>query len=335
MKKINVAVIGGGTGTTAVLSDLKNYNDLDISVVVGMADDGGSNAVIRDEFGLLPLSDLRKSIIALSEVGEGSLRDLFVYRFDKGNGLSGHTLGNLMMMALTEITGTEVGAIEKLRKLFLVKGKVFPVTLGSTHLVAEYENGAKVKGEHLIDEPKLPHELGRITKLSLYPEVASNPAAIKALEEADYIIAGPGDLYTTTLASLVVSGISEAIAENKGKFIFISNLMTKCGQTTGMRASDLVGEIAKYAGRKPDLVIVHEGKLPEDILKKYAEDGESPIEDDLGGGRKVVRANLVNAKEIIREKGDVLKRSLIRHDSVKLAKIIYKIFKDEKCGYKA
>lgn len=328
-KKINVVVIGGGTGTTAVLSNLKNYNDLDISVVVGMADDGGSNAVIRDEFGRLPLSDLRKSIIALSEVGDGILRDLFVYRFDKGNGLSGHTLGNLMMMALTEITGSEVQAVEKLRKLFLVKGKVIPVTLGMTHLVAEYENGAKVKGEHLIDEPQLSHELGRIIKLSLFPEVASNPAAIKALEKADFIIAGPGDFYTTTLASLVVPGIPEAIAKNKGTFIFVSNLMTKYGQTNGMKARDLVREITKYANRKPDVVIVHEGKLPENILKKYAADGESPIEDNLGSNREVVRTNLVNGKEVIKDKGDVLKRSLIRHDSKKLGETIYGIIKNK------
>lgn len=334
MKKKKVVVIGGGTGTTAVLSKLKEYPNLDISVIVSMTDDGGSNAIIRDEFGLLPLSDLRKSIIALSDVGNGTLRELFVYRFGKGNGLTGHTLGNLMMMALTEITGSEVGAVEASRKLFRVKGKVIPVTLHHTDLVASYDSGREVKGEHLIDEPSLPDSLGRIEKLFLSCETLANPTAIAVIKEADFIIAGPGDLYTTTFASLVVPGISAAIQESRAKFIFISNLMSKFGQTTDMKISDLVSEVTKYSGRQPDVVVVHKGEFPKSILKKYAEQREWPIEDDLPKNTfyRVVRGDLVGKKEVKKDKGDTLKRSLIRHDSSKLGKALYNIISGKKAA---
>jgi uncharacterized cofD-like protein len=152
---MKITVIGGGTGTSTVLEGLKKYKDLDISIIVGMMDDGGSNAVVRDEFGLLPFSDLRKSIIALSQENEGGiLRDLFTYRFSEGEGLKGHTLGNLLMIAMTDITGSEIGAIETFKYLFSVGGDILPVTLDKVKLVAEYSNGKKVIGEHLIDEPE-------------------------------------------------------------------------------------------------------------------------------------------------------------------------------------
>jgi len=151
--KRKVVIIGGGTGTTAVLLGLKKYKDLCISVIVSMTDDGGSNAVVRDEFGLLPLSDLRKSIIALSKTENGVLRDVFTYRFEEGEGLRGHTLGNLIMMGLSRMYGTEQDAIDAASKLFAVRGKIIPVTYDDVRLVAEYRDGTKVKGEHLIDEP--------------------------------------------------------------------------------------------------------------------------------------------------------------------------------------
>ena len=152
---LKIVVIGGGTGTIPVLSGLKQFSEFDLQVIVSMTDDGGSNAVIRDEFGLLPLSDLRKSIIALSQNDDKLLRDIFTYRFSKGEGLIGHTLGNLILMGLTETTGSEIGAIEAVSKLFNVKGKVIPVTLDSTKLVADYTDGTKIKGEHIIDEPEI------------------------------------------------------------------------------------------------------------------------------------------------------------------------------------
>ncbi len=325
MKKI--VVIGGGTGTMAVLSGLKKYPDLDLHVIVSMTDDGGSNQVVRDEFGLLPLSDLRKSLIALAQTENQLLRQLFVYRFDKGNGISGHTLGNLMMIALTDITGSEIGAIEACKKLFHVKGKVIPVTLEQTRLVAEYDDGERVEGEHFIDEPEEKWQR-RIRSLTLSENVAAHSEAIESIKNADYIVAGPGDLYTSTLANIIIGDIAQEIQKSPAKFVFINNLMTKKGQTHGMSATHLINEITKYSGRVPDVVLQHQGEFHTDILKKYRERGEHPIEDDVVANPpyELVRTHLTHDGLEKAEKGDTLVRSLIRHDAEKLANALYSIF---------
>ena len=329
MRKKKVVIIGGGTGTTAVLSTLKKFSDLELCVIVATTDDGGSNAVIRDEFGLLPLSDLRKSIIALSENNNDILRSLFTYRFKKGRGLAGHTLGNLIMTGLSEIYGSEIEAIEAAKKIFRVKGKVVPVTLQKTNLVAIYTDGKRIRGEHLIDEPNVTTKSRRIRTLMLSKKIKANPLAINEILLADYIIAGPGDLYTTTFASLIVPGVAKAIKNSSAKLIFVNNLMTKFGQTGGMKASDLVFEFQKYAGRKPDVVLLNSGILPKNILKKYASQKEFPIADNLPKNTvQVVRADLVGREMIKREKGDMMKRSLIRHDSERLGKELYKIINE-------
>lgn len=328
MKK-KVVVIGGGTGTVSVLNGLKEYTDLiDISVIVNMTDDGGSNAVVRDEFGILPLSDLRKSIIALADKGNGTLRELFTYRFEEGDGLSGHTLGNLIMMALTRITGTEVKAIEEASKLFNILGEILPVTLDDVRLCAKYSNGETVTGEHLIDEPENFDTNHHIEELTVTPNAAAYPPVLERLKEADFIIIGPGDLYTSTLCNIVVDSVSDAIANSKAKVVFISNLMTKLGQTHGMSHTDLANEISKYSKRRPDYVLINSREIPEDIKEKYADAKEFVIEDDLNNNNyEVLREDLIGEREIKRTKGDVLKRSLVRHDSKKLANVlIEKVF---------
>jgi uncharacterized cofD-like protein len=327
MKKKKVVVIGGGTGTIPVLTGLKQFNDLDISVIVSMTDDGGSNAVIRDEFGLLPLSDLRKSIIALSQTNNKLLRDIFTYRFSKGEGLAGHTLGNLILMGLSEIAGSEQAATKAVSDLFNVQGQVIPVTLEHATLVAEYTDGTRIEGEHVIDEPEDLRPKAHIQHLLLVPEARANIEAVRAIQEADVIIAGPGDLNTSTLANIIVRGIPEALQKNKGIFVFISNLMTKLGQTHGFKASDHLKELTKYTGRAPDMVVVNKGVFNDTILTKYHSRGEKPVEDDLDGlsGSKVIRASVVDFHEEVQQKGDTLVRSLIRHDAKKLAQVLKKI----------
>lgn len=326
MPKKKIVVIGGGTGTVAVLSGLQDITGVELSVIVSMTDDGGSNAVVRDEFGLLPLSDLRKSIIALAKTDNQLLRQLFTYRFAKGAGLSGHTLGNLMMMALADITGSEMGAVIAACSLFKVRGRVIPVTLSHTKLAAQYDNGKRVVGEHFIDEPGA-FKKERITNLSLKPRVRAFKEAVRAIGSADYIIVGPGDLYTSTLANVIVDGIPEAIKKSKGKIIFINNLMTKKGQTHGMAAKDLVQEAARYMRRLPDFVVVNKNGFQATTLKKYAKKGEFPIQDNLGNdaGYKVVRADVVANDEVNKDQGDTLARSLIRHDPNKLGRVLRKI----------
>lgn len=322
-----VVVIGGGTGTVAVLSGLKYNTDVTLSAIVNMTDDGGSNRVVRDEFGLLPLSDLRKSIVALADAGNGIFRELFTYRFDKGEGLSSHTLGNLMLMALSDITGSEIGAIEAASKIFNCRGKVIPVTLDDVRLVAKYDDGRTVTGEHLIDEPE-ENPSAKIIELSLSEEAEAYEEAIKAIEEADFIIAGPGDLYTSTICNIIVNGISEAIKNSKGKYIFINNLMTKKGQTHWMKASDLVAEVSRYSQRQPDYVLLNNGEIPAPTLKRYEEKGEFIIVDDLQDGSEyqIIRTDIVANDEVVQDKGDALVRSLVRHDHEELAKVLLSIF---------
>src|SRR3989344_5238309 len=208
MNKKKIVVIGGGTRTYTVLSGLKKYPELDLSVIVSMMDSGGSNRVIRDEFGLLPTSDIRQCMVALSsEKPSEIVRELFTYRYNQGTGISGMTFGNLFMAALTDIYGSQEEAIEKTCEILDVQGEILPVTYDNVQLVARYESGRQVLGEHYIDEPD--PELGKykIIELELIPQAKVNPKAIKALMQADLIILGPGDLYTSVICNLIVKGI--------------------------------------------------------------------------------------------------------------------------------
>ncbi len=327
---MNITVMGGGTGSSNVLKGLKEYRDLHLSVIVGTMDDGGSNAVIRDELGLLPLSDIRKSIIALAEDSDkGLIRELFTYRFPEGKGLKGHTLGNLLMAAMTDITDSEIGAIEAFKYLFEIRGDIIPVTLDDVKLVAEYDDGTKIEGEHLIDEPEIDR---KIMKFYLNSNSKASEGAIGAIMNSDFVVIGPGDLYTTSLATIIVPGISEALRESKAKIVFIPNLMSKMGQTRGLTQRSMVELLEQYLDKKVDILLVSNGQLPQKALERYLNQGEHVFEDDLSqsGGREMVREDLVANSVIKRDKGDELARSLIRHDPEKLGKELYKIFRKNK-----
>ncbi len=326
---MKITTIGGGTGTTSVLKGLRDYPDLEINAIVSMTDDGGSNASVRDEFGLLPLSDLRKSIIALSRRDKDEMfRSLFMYRFSKGNGISGHTLGNLIMIALSDITGDEVKAIKACRELFDIRGNIIPVTLDKVRLVADYSDGTRLIGEHLIDESGK-HKA--ITKLSVNGKAKANEDAIETIVSSDFIVIGPGDLYTSLIANLVIPGIPEAIQRSKGKVVYISNLMSKVGETRGYKHSDLVSEIEKYVGRSVDYLLINSASFPDDVLAKYKADGEEPFIDDVTKSTfpnlEVIREDLVSNMAVKKKKGDTLKRSLIRHSSAKLGRELYGLFR--------
>jgi len=321
MKKITV--LGGGTGSIPVLSGLKKYEDIDLKVIVNMTDDGGSNAVVRDQFGLLPLSDLRKSILALSKLDDPLMRDVFTYRFEKGDGLKGHTLGNLILMGLSEITGSEKKAIKYASEMFGLAGMVLPVTFEQTHLVAEYTDGTFVKSEHLIDEPE-EGNIRKIKNLSVEPRVPASHRAVDAIIEADYIILGPGDLYTTTLANIVIDGMKEAFAKTNAKIIFIMNLMTKKGQTHDMKGKEIAEEVEKYIGKKIDMILFNNGEIPEEVIKLYEEKGEQKIESDFGEDKRIIKADIIGGKQE-KQKGDDLVRSFIRHDAEKLSEVLYKL----------
>lgn len=320
----NIVVVGGGTGTFVVLRGLKYYPHR-ISAIVTMADSGGSNKRLRDEFGLLPTSDIRQCLVALSEEngGVGLLRKLFMYRFEKGKGISGMTFGNLFMAALSDILGSQKEAIRQTGKVLRIHGTVIPVSFTDTNLYARYEDGRVLTEEHLIDEP--PHEgTLKITDIYLKPRATANPEAINAISRADLIVLGPGDLYTSLIPNLLVEGVADAIARSQAKIVFVLNLMTKYGQTYNFTAGDHLRVLEGFIGKTIGYVVINNGPLNRQALKIYAQYHEFPVVDDLtaGGYFQVVRAAVASRGIARKSKSDALTRSLIRHDSQRLAQVL-------------
>lgn len=324
-----IVVIGGGSGTYSLLQGLKkHWQTYDIVKIVSMADSGGSTGRLRDEFGQLPIGDARMGLAALAPASDHTdqlLRELFLYRFDKGEGLSGHNFGNLFLVALTDILGSEAKAIKAAARILRLRGEVLPVTEDNVHLVATYEDGVTVVGEHDIDEPALDRENARIVELVTDKTAHIGEEADQAIRTADLIVLGPGDLYTSLLANSVIKGFSEAIQASKGKFVFVLNLMTRPGQTRGMQATDYYKEIKRYSGRPIDAVLVNTTPLPADILERYQLEGDIPVENDIVDECPLIEGDFLAEEVVERKQGDILKRSLIRHDADKLTEAILKL----------
>ncbi len=326
--RAKVVVVGGGTGTYTLLRGLKRYSDqIAIKAIVTMADSGGSTGRLRDEFGQLPVGDIRQALAALSTDIPGTpnlLRDLFLYRFDKGDGLSGHNFGNLFLTALTDLLGSEAAAIEAASTLLRVSGQVIPVTHEQTHLVARFMSGREVIGEHAIDEPAIEHHADRIIELSLSTTASISDDAHEAIVTADIIILGPGDFYTSILANAVVDGFVDALRESQATVMYVANLMARPGQTIGMHLPEYLTELQTYLGRLPDLVLTPDTPLPTDLLDRYREEeAVHPVLYTKSELPVIVRsAPIVSVAPVVKQTGDVLTRSLIRHDSDALAREI-------------
>ncbi len=322
LKKI--VVIGGGTGTYTVLSGLKKYTP-HLTAIVTMMDSGGSSGRLRDEFGQLPAGDVRQALVALSSESS-ALRELFNYRYSKGGGLEGHSFGNLFLTALAETTGGMDKAVQEASAILNIQGKVLPITTTDSTLIAEYEDGRIVEGEGNIDEPE---NIGDVKIKSIYlkPRATVYEPSLQAIAEADLIVMGPGDLYTSLIPNLLVAGVGEAIQKSPAKKVYIMNLMTKFGQTYGFKASDFIGELEKYVGQCINFVLINNKELPKDVIERYyEEDKDVPVQDDLqDNGFQIIRNDFLASDPVKKKSGDVLKRSLLRHDSDKLAQAIMEV----------
>ncbi|MCF6149978.1 MAG: uridine diphosphate-N-acetylglucosamine-binding protein YvcK [Candidatus Kuenenia sp.] len=322
---LKIVAIGGGTGLPIMLEGSKTYSK-HLTAMVTVTDSGRSSGILREEFGILPPGDARNCLIALSETEEQEqeLYQLFQYRFDKGS-LKGMSLGNLLMTALTDITGSFEQAIKKASKILNIRGKVLPSTLEDTHICAELEDGTYVEEEFNVRAVGKPP----IKKVFLKNEnVEPLPEAVEEIMNADIVVIGPGSLYTSLITNLLVSGICTAICNCNAIKIYICNIVTQPGQTDNYKVSDHIKAINKYLENGiVDYVIVN-NKIPrKEILDKYKKEGAALAEFDEGvNGLNVdiKKADLVedfDKKRILWEKQD-----LLRHDPDKLADAVFRVY---------
>lgn len=326
MTKIpRILTIGGGTGSYVTLMGLKKY-DLKLTAVVTMTDSGGSSGKLRDELGVLPPGDIRQCLVALSESSK-LLRDMFNYRFEEG-GLKGHSFGNIFLSVLEKNTGSMKKAISEIGKILRIKGNVVPITFTkNTNLCVDLADGKTIVGETHIDVLEKTTQRAKIVKAYLKPEAELNEDARKAIEQANCIIIGPGDLYTSIIPNLLVTGVKNTIKNSRSKKIFVMNLMTKSGQTTGYSAKDHMDDLEKYLGKNViDYVLINSKMPSKATLSWYEEFGEHPVVGEINATNyKVVRKSLIKDVIIKADRNDELRRGIIRHDPEKLAREIISI----------
>ena len=309
-----VVVMGGGTGTFSVISALKQM-EVNITTVIAVSDSGGSTGRIRDEFGFQPVGDLRQSLAALAEnQDENWIQNILLYRFDKGTGLKGHNLGNLILTALQDMTGSTADALRIAGKVFKLQGRVLPVTDENVNLKIFYEDGSFEIGEHILDEnPEVPK---KIEKVSLEPNCSLSSDAKEALLNANYIIVGPGDYYASLMATLVLKDIPEVFSKTNAKIIYITNLMTRKTQTQGMTVKDHVNGIEAVLRRSFDHILINSGEINPESLEHYAGEGEFPVVNDLIKDSRAIILPLASSKTVNKKESDIAHRSLIRHDPI-------------------
>ena len=310
-----VVVIGGGTGLSTMLRGLKQYTS-HITAIVTVGDDGGGSGKLREDLGMLPPGDIRNCILALADT-EPLMEDLLQYRFTEGS-LKGQCFGNLFLAAMAGISENFEDAVQKMSSVLAVKGKVLPVTLDDMKLVAELENGEIIEGESKIPSEVIVRKT-RIKKLAIKP-IDAKPLeeAIKAINNADVIIMGPGSLYTSIIPNLLVKGIPEAICKSPAKKVYISNVMTQPGETDGFKVSNHLKVLMDYGvAENIDYVIANNGIIPPDIKEKYAKENAELVVLDY--------ENISNLNVNVIE-ADLIKitKRYVKHNAEKLAELIMK-----------
>ncbi|MBI4982142.1 MAG: YvcK family protein [Candidatus Omnitrophica bacterium] len=305
-----IVTIGGGTGLAVLLSGLKEYTS-NITAVVTVADDGGSSGRLRQEFDILPPGDIRNCLVALADAPT-LMRDLFQFRFDTNSELSGHSFGNLFITVMTRLTGDFEKAIKETSKVLALKGRVIPATLNNVVLEAKYKDGSVITGENKIPKTHLP-----IERVSLKPDQSqATPDAVKAIQEAQIIVLGPGSLYTSVIPNLLIKEISDAVVASSAIKVYVCNAMTQPGETDGYSASDHIKAMINHSHpRVLDYCIVNIGEIPQEILKRYAGENSYLVIND----RKKIE-NM--GYRVIEDDFAVIEKEVIRHDPARLARII-------------
>ncbi|WP_294155991.1 YvcK family protein [uncultured Clostridium sp.] len=324
VKGPKIVVIGGGTGLSTMLRGLKYYTS-NITAIVTVGDDGGGSGDLREDLGMLPPGDIRNCILALADT-EPLMEDLLQYRFKDGR-LKNQSFGNLFLAAMAGISDNFEEAVQKMSSVLAVTGKVIPVTLDNMKLIAKLQNGNIVEGESQIPEEAV-RQNSRIEELMINPENAKAlKEALTAIKEADAIVMGPGSLYTSITSNLLVKDISKAVRKSNAIKIYISNIMTQPGETTGFKVSDHLKVLRKYGGKDiVDYVIVNTGEITEELKEKYSQEGAElvklDVEDIKAMGIKIVGENLVK-----------INNGTVKHDSDKLAEVLADTIMEKKLLY--
>ena len=317
-----IMAVGGGTGLSTLLRGIKTFTR-NITAVVAVTDEGGSSGRIRNEWGMLPPGDVRNCIVALAE-NDNELRSILDFRFDRGE-LSGHSLGNLLLLAVTEMCGDFSTAVKKMNHLLSIRGRVLPVTTEGITLVGKTKNGESVRGE--LDISHHGHELSEI---GLEPEDAKPlHDVISAVDDAEIILLGPGSLFTSVIPNLLLPDFSAKIQSAQVPKVYICNLMTQPEETQGMNIVQHLEWVSAALGCVPDFVIANDEQIPDDIVEAYRQEGASPLYLDRHQREKIrsmgcicIEASIMSVFESAKE-GRVL-----RHDPQKLASVIFQLIRD-------
>lgn len=306
-----IVVIGGGTGLSVLLRGLKKYTS-NLTAIVTVSDDGGSSGRLRAELGVLPPGDIRNCLVALAET-ETIMDKVFQHRFVEESSLKGHNLGNLLLVALAEITGDFTSAIREVSRVLAVRGRVIPATLEQVVLGAVMNDGKTIYGETSVREYQ-----GKIEKLFLVPDDCSPlPETLAALSEADAIVIGPGSLYTSIMPNLLVKGIKEGILTSKATTFYVSNIMTELGETDGFTAADHLKVILNHLDAQIiDYIIVNSGNIGELRLHRYEKEHAIPVivdhEEILQMGVNIIEADLVSENDVAWHDTDKLALAIIK-----------------------
>jgi len=328
---LNIVAIGGGTGLSTLLRGLKAFVGAEgawsvakLSAIVTVTDEGGSSGVLRREFGMLPPGDVRNCIVALAEE-EQLLSRIFNYRFDDDSAFKGHSLGNLLLKAMTDITGSFDEAVLAASEVLAIRGEIYPSTLEDVRIRATLEDGTVLIGEVAISGSflgeKVRHDQrhARIVSLAIDPpDAAPVGRALDAIAAADLILIGPGSLYTSVLPNLVIKPLAEALRGARGLRVYICNVMTQPGETDGFTAQDHLEAIIEHAGLVVDVMVINGLRPSESILSAYAEQNQLPVQADTEAIRELGITPFF---------GDIIAEgNYVRHDSQALAETVFRLY---------